>query len=127
MSPPLGPSSPPVPVSDNDRRKLNTQDFSCPDKAPADGSVCANILPNGVSSGHCGWEQNKIDGVSTTTTQTDTCDCTTGNWSCTNEIKTKTSPPAPSPPPVTMIPDLTFKCPPAIPTTSVACILPADT
>merc|ERR1712238_642448 len=80
----------------------------------------------GGSSGHCEWEKNSFDGVSTTTTQTDTCDCTSGNWSCINDFAAKTSPSPPSPPPVTMTPDLTLKCPSAIPTTSVACNLPAN-
>jgi len=126
-SPPTATSIPPVTASDNTRRKLDVSVFKCPEKAPADGSSCANILPNRNSGGHCGWQQDSDDGVGTTTTEKDTCACTEqgGNWKCSKESETKTSPPAPSPPPVTSD---TNWCPKAIPKTNVdTCKLPTGT
>lgn len=40
--------TPLVTSSDNTRRKLDTLCFTCPKKAPVDGSSCVNILPNGI-------------------------------------------------------------------------------
>jgi hypothetical protein len=77
----------------------------CPKVAPTDGSSCANVLPDGMSGGNCGWQHSSWNGdTGTKTTTIDNCTCTGeqgGNWSCSKEIKTNTSPPAPPPPPAT--------------------------
>lgn len=93
----------------------------CPKDAPADGSSCANILPDGISGGNCGWQSTSWDGASTTIFEQNSCACTKeeGIWSCSKEIETKTSPPAPSPPPVTA-PDDNF-CPQYSPKTNAEC------
>jgi len=99
----------------------------CPKDAPVDGSSCANVLPNGTSSGNCGWQRTSWDGVGTTTTETDHCTCTKkiGNWSCCKEIDTKASPPAPSPPPATVptAPDVDNFCPSYFPGSNKECAL----
>jgi hypothetical protein len=83
----------------------------CPNVAPTDGSSCANMLADVMSSRTCGWQHSSWDGgTGTKTTTIDNCTCTgeqSSSWSCSKDIETSRSPPAapsPSPPPAITCP-----------------------
>ena len=62
----------------------------CPQKAPKDGSSCANVLSANMSSRNCEWHHSFLDSKGTDLTENSYCKCTNNQspmWDCSVEIE----------------------------------------